>query len=168
VHNTLWALEVLAEAGFRYDSSIFPVRRPRYGIPEWPIAPVQVRLPGRKYITEFPVATFRCLGKNWPVGGGGYHRVLPGFMSRHFAKKIMASDPFIFYCHPYEFDYREFKEIPIKIPLHVRLHQGVGRRWFKQRFMTFLDRFGGQPIEDFLSSKLWPEFVLEFFPSHTG
>jgi len=168
VHDTLWALEVLAEAGFDYDSSIFPVRRARYGIPDWPAAPVSVRLTGHKSIVEVPIATVRYMGKNWPVGGGGYHRLLPGFVSRYFAKNVMASAPFIFYCHPYEFDPLEFKEIPIKIPLHVRLHQGVGRRWFMQRFKAFLDKFGGQPIEDFLSSKLWPEFVLDSFPSHTG
>jgi polysaccharide deacetylase family protein (PEP-CTERM system associated) len=163
VHNTLWALEVLAEMGFRYDSSIFPVRRPRYGIAGWPIAPVSVCLTGDKSIVEVPIATVRYMGKNWPVGGGGYHRLLPGFASRYFAKKIMASGPFIFYCHPYEFDPREFKEMPIIIPLHVRLHQGIGRRWFMQRFKGFLDRFGGQPIEDFLSSKVCPEFVLDSF-----
>ena len=168
VHDTLWALEVLAEAGFYYDSSIFPVRRARYGIPEWPIAPVSVCLAGDKNIVEVPIATVRYMGKNWPVGGGGYHRLLPGFASRCFAKNIMASAPFIFYCHPYEFDPREFKEIPIKIPLHVRLHQGIGRRWFMQRFKIFLDKFGGQSIENFLSSKVCPEFVLDSFPSRIG
>src|SRR5215470_9479556 len=73
VRHTLWALDVLAEAGFDYDSSIFPVHRARYGIPDWPAVPTRVRLSGRKSIIEAPIATFRCFGKNWPVGGGGYH-----------------------------------------------------------------------------------------------
>jgi polysaccharide deacetylase family protein (PEP-CTERM system associated) len=160
VSHTLWALEVLADAGFEYDSSVFPVYHPRYGIPNWPVAPVQVCLSDHKTIAEFPIATYRGLGKNWPVGGGGYYRVLPGFLSRRFAKTIMTSAPFIFYCHPYEFDTREFKEIPIKIPLHIRLHQGLGRRWFMQRFKSFVNEFGGQRVEDLFSSRTWPRFDI--------
>ena len=127
VRQTLWALEVIAEAGFEYDSSIFPVQRPRYGIPDWPIAPVRVNFQGTGNLIEVPIATFQYLGKNWPVGGGGYHRLLPGFMSRQLAKNVMANAPFIFYCHPYEIDPLEFKEISVKVPPQVRLHQGLGR-----------------------------------------
>jgi polysaccharide deacetylase family protein (PEP-CTERM system associated) len=89
VCHTLWALEVIAEIGFEYDSSIFPVRRPRYGIPDWPSAPVRVCLTGAGNIIEVPIATSRCLGKNWLVGGG-YHRLLPGSMSRYLAKHVMS------------------------------------------------------------------------------
>jgi polysaccharide deacetylase family protein (PEP-CTERM system associated) len=162
VERTLWALEVLVEAGFEYDSSIFPVRRPRYGILGWPTTPVRLNF-GGKSIVEVPIATVQYMGKNWPVGGGGYHRLLPGFVSRHFAKHVMESAPFVFYCHPYEFDPLEFKEISVSIPLKVRLHQGLGRRWFKQRFETFLDKFGGQPIENCLSVRSWPEYVPDSF-----
>ena len=158
---TLWALEVLKETGFEYDSSIFPIRHSRYGIPDWPVAPVRVSLTGKKSILEFPIATFRCLGKNWPVGGGGYHRLLPGFISRYLASRVMASTPFIFYCHPYEFDNREFKEISVKIPLHIRLHQGWGRRWFTQRFQAFVRRFGGCRVADLLQARQWPKFAIE-------
>jgi polysaccharide deacetylase family protein (PEP-CTERM system associated) len=164
VRHTLWALEVLAEAGFTYDSSIFPVRLARYGIPDWPAAPVQVALPGHNgSIIEVPIATFRFLGKNWPVGGGGYHRLLPGWMSRHLAKRVMASAPFIYYCHPYESDALEFKEIPINIPLQIRLHQGLGRRWFRQRLKAFLHQFGGRRMEELLSSGEWPGLELNSF-----
>ena len=71
-------VEVLAEQGFDYDSSIFPVKRPRYGIPDWPLTPARVQLPDGRSILEFPIASYRAWGKNWPVGGGGYHRLLPG------------------------------------------------------------------------------------------
>ena len=163
VRRTLWALEVLAEEGFEYDSSIFPVRRTRYGIPDWPVAVVRVHLETNKTIVEAPIGTFQCLGKNWPVGGGGYHRLLPGFISRSIAKRIMASYPFVFYCHPYEFDSRELTELSIKIPLHIRLHQGLGRRWFMQRFMAFLYQFGGRPVEDLITSGTLPIFDLDSF-----
>ena len=168
VHHTLWAFEVLVEAGFEYDSSIFPIRHARYGIPDWPTAPVKVRLPRGKRLIEFPIATLRCLGKNWPVGGGGYHRLLPGCLSRYAAHHVMVSHPFVFYCHPYEFDTQEFQEIPLKLPLHIRLHQGLGRRWFTQRFTAFLHRFGGQRMEDLLASKVWPDFDLASFSRQPG
>jgi polysaccharide deacetylase family protein (PEP-CTERM system associated) len=160
VRRTLWALEVLAEAGFEYDSSIFPVARARYGIPDWPLSPVEVCLSANRSITEFPIGAFRWLGRNWPIGGGGYHRLLPGFVSRYLTSNAMRSAPFVFYCHPYEFDPSELNEIQIKIPLHVRLHQGLGRRWCMQRFKASLERFGGQPIENLLSSEMWPKVTL--------
>jgi polysaccharide deacetylase family protein (PEP-CTERM system associated) len=159
VPSTLWAFDALAEAGFEYDSSVVPGRLPRYGIPGWPVRPVRVRLGRDTSILEAPLATFRALGRNWPVGGGGYHRLLPGFASRYFARHLMAVAPFVFYCHPYEFDVHELKESPLRIPLAVRLYQGTGRRWFEQRFRSFLKCFGGQPMHSMLSSQQWSDFI---------
>ncbi|MGH7832745.1 MAG: DUF3473 domain-containing protein [Candidatus Binatia bacterium] len=159
--NTLWALDVLAKAGFEYDSSIFPIRHTRYGFPNWPVSPVRVSVGDRKSITEFPIATFRWLGRDWPVGGGGYHRLLPGAMSRYLAKSVMGATPFVFYCHPYEIDALELREIPLTIPWSVRLHQGLGRRWFATRLEAFLRRFGGRRIKDLLCSSDWPNISIE-------
>jgi polysaccharide deacetylase family protein (PEP-CTERM system associated) len=166
VNRTLWALEVLAEAGFEYDSSIFPIVHSRYGIPNWPVAPVQVALPEGKFIFEVPIATFRWMKRNWPIGGGGYHRLLPGFVFRQFAKSVMMSAPFVFYCHPYELDAMEFHEIPVRVPLHIRLHQGLGRHRFAGRFKAFLRLFGGRPMWDLLCSTQWPQFSLGSLPRH--
>jgi polysaccharide deacetylase family protein (PEP-CTERM system associated) len=160
VRSTLWALDVLVEAGFEYDSSIVPGRLPRYGIPGWPVFPVRVDLGQGRNIVEAPLATVRALGRDWPVGGGGYHRLLPGFASRYFARHVMNVAPFVFYCHPYEFDVREFAEISLPVPFFVRLHQSAGRRWFERRFRSFLRCFGGQPMHDMLSSQHWSEFHL--------
>jgi len=163
VRRTLWSLDVLAEAGFEYDSSIVPARLSRYGIPEWPVHPVQARLAGDKSIVEVPLATCRRWARNWPIGGGGYHRLLPGFLSRYLAGRVMAEVPFVYYCHPYEFDVREFREIPIPLPLSVRIHQGVGRRWFEDRFLAFVRRFGGRRMQDLLASRRWPALDLQAF-----
>lgn len=160
VQDTLWALDTLAEAGFEYDSSIVPARLPRYGIAGWPALPVRVQLSGGNSILEAPLATFRAFGRNWPVGGGGYHRLLPGVASRYFARRIMTEAPFIFYCHPYEFDVHELSEISIPIPRATRFYQGAGRRWFEQRFRAFVECFGGQPMYTMLSSQPWQEFHL--------
>ncbi|SLM49959.1 conserved protein of unknown function [Nitrospira japonica] len=160
VENTLWAFDALAEAGFQYDSSVVPVRVVRYGIPDWPGAPVRVKLANGRTIQEAPLATFQMLGKNWPVGGGGYHRLLPGFLTRSLARQVMKTAPFVFYCHPYEFDVWELEEIPISLPLSVRWHQGAGRRYFERRFNSFVHEFGGQRMQDMLASQVWPEFEL--------
>jgi polysaccharide deacetylase family protein (PEP-CTERM system associated) len=161
VRSTLWALDALVEAGFQYDSSIMPVRHPRYGIPDWPVSPVRVKLDQTNSILEAPLATFRALGRNWPVGGGGYHRLLPGFASRYFAGQVMRVSPFVFYCHPYEFDVKELEEIPLPLPRYTRLHQGVGRRWFERRFKSFIRCFGGQPMQTMLSSQTWAEYQFK-------
>ncbi|MBI3837585.1 MAG: DUF3473 domain-containing protein [Planctomycetia bacterium] len=160
VRGSLWALEELAEQGFEYDSSIFPVKRPRYGIPDWPLSPTRVQLSNGKSILEFPIASYRAWGKNWPVGGGGYHRLLPGSAGRWFARRVMQSRPFVFYCHPYEFDPREFAELSVKIPLKVRLHQGLGRGRFASRFVNLIRQFGGCRMIDFVEQKVWPDFQL--------
>jgi polysaccharide deacetylase family protein (PEP-CTERM system associated) len=158
VADTLWALDVLAQAGFTYDSSIFPVSHSRYGIPSWPVAPVRVPLERTTSIVEVPVATLHMMGRNWPVGGGGYHRLLPGVVFRHLAKRVMRSAPFVFYCHPYERDAGELREIPVAIPFHVRLHQGLGRRRVTARLRRFLRAFGGRRIDALVESADWPEF----------
>lgn len=159
VKSSIWALDVLAELGFAYDSSIFPVRHSRYGFPSWPDAPVRARLAGGGRIVEFPIATYEFLGRNWPVGGGGYHRLLPGGVSRHLARRVLAERPFVFYCHPYEFDPADFSQIDLPIPRRIRLHQGLGRRWFEGRFRAFLREFGGCRAVDALHQQRWPDFA---------
>ncbi|MGD9722108.1 MAG: DUF3473 domain-containing protein [Pirellulales bacterium] len=168
VRSSLWALEVLAEQGFEYDSSIFPVKRPRYGIPDWPLTPTRVRLPNGRSILEFPIASYRALGKNWPVGGGGYHRLLPGPAGRWLAQRVMRTRPFVFYCHPYEFDPREFAEIDVAIPLKVRLHQGLGRGRFEARFVRLVRQFGGCRMIDLVDNQQWPDFTYETAPAAVG
>lgn len=158
VRGSLWALDELAAQGFEYDSSIFPVSRRRYGIPDWPLGPTRVQLAGGGTILEFPIASYRALGQNWPVGGGGYHRLLPGSAGRWLARRVMRRRPFVFYCHPYEFDPREFAAIDLAIPLKVRLHQGLGRGRFEARFVRLVSRFGGCRMIDLVDGHQWPDF----------
>src|SRR5262249_14709998 len=77
VRSSLWALDVLAELGFAYDSSIFPVRHDRYGIPDAERAPHRMSTPRGRSIVEWPLATAKVLGLQLPVAGGGYFRLLP-------------------------------------------------------------------------------------------
>lgn len=104
--QSLWALDILLDEGFVYDSSIFPVRHPQYGIPGAPRAPGRVATPLGRQIVEFPLST-TPLGK-WaiPVAGGGYFRLLPYAVTRAALARINQREamPFIFYLHPWEID----------------------------------------------------------------
>jgi len=105
VRRSLWALDVLVDLGFCYDSSIFPVRHDRYGIPDAERSPHRLSTPGGKVIVEWPLSTVQFLGLKIPVSGGGYFRILPFWVTRWGLKSINRRDrPFIFYLHPWEID----------------------------------------------------------------
>ena len=106
VRKSLWAMDILAELGFVYDSSIFPVRHDRYGIPDAERSPHRMATPNGSSIVEWPLATATILGFRLPVAGGGYFRLLPYWLSRWGLASINRRDrqPFIFYLHPWEID----------------------------------------------------------------
>lgn len=98
--KSLWAMEVLAEEGFAYDSSVFPVRHDFYGIPDAPRAPFR-----RSGIVECPMTTFRLGRANLPVGGGGYLRIFPYWYTAAGIRRAWAEGlPLIVYVHPWEID----------------------------------------------------------------
>lgn len=103
--RSLWALDILAEAGFEYDSSIFPVRHDRYGIPDAPEFPHHMQTPNGSSLVEFPLSTARLLKYRLPVAGGGYFRLYPYAVTRAGLSQInRRQQPFIFYLHPWEVD----------------------------------------------------------------
>jgi polysaccharide deacetylase family protein (PEP-CTERM system associated) len=106
VRRSLWALDILAEAGFAYDSSIFPVHHDRYGIPDAERMPHRMATPKGRSIVEWPLAAANVLGFRLPVAGGGYFRLLPYRLSRWGLASINRRErqPFIFYLHPWEID----------------------------------------------------------------
>lgn len=103
--ETLWALEILIEEGFRYDSSIFPIHHDRYGIPDAKRFPHVIRC-GAGEILEFPPSTMRLAGQNWPLVGGGYFRILPYGWFRWGLKQLneVEQRPAIFMVHAWEVD----------------------------------------------------------------
>ena len=105
VRRSLWALDVLVDLGFSYDSSIFPVRHDRYGIPDAQQSPHRLSTPGGQHIVEWPLSTVSALGLRIPVSGGGYLRILPFWLTRWGLRSINRQErPFIFYLHPWEVD----------------------------------------------------------------
>jgi len=104
--RSLWALDILSEAGFTYDSSIFPIRHDLYGIPDAPQVPSLIATPKGASIVEFPMSTAPLFGLRVPVSGGGYFRLLPYWLTRAGLRKLNdeLQRPFIFYLHPWEVD----------------------------------------------------------------
>jgi polysaccharide deacetylase family protein (PEP-CTERM system associated) len=106
VRESLWALDILVELGFVYDSSIFPVHHDRYGIPDAEKVPHRLSTPNKKLIVEWPLSTAKAFGFRLPVSGGGYFRLLPYWLTRWGLASINRRErqPFIFYLHPWEID----------------------------------------------------------------
>jgi polysaccharide deacetylase family protein (PEP-CTERM system associated) len=102
--GNLWALECLSEAGYRYSSSVYPIRHDHYGMPD---APRFAFYPnGCNGLLELPVTTVSLFNRNLPAGGGGYFRLLPYRVSRWCLRRVNAVDgqPCVFYFHPWEID----------------------------------------------------------------
>mgnify|MGYP006273649183 CR=1 FL=1 len=101
--KSLWALDILKEAGFTTDSSIFPIWHDFYGIPDSPRFPYQLN---PQEIAEYPISTVLLFGKTIPVSGGGYFRLFPYYFTKFALKRInnREKQPFVFYLHPWEID----------------------------------------------------------------
>jgi polysaccharide deacetylase family protein (PEP-CTERM system associated) len=103
--RSLWALDILAEEGFEYDSSIFPIRHHRYGIPDFSRVPVRISLESGRSIREFPMTTLEAGPLRVPLAGGAYLRFFPPVLFRWgFRRLISAGDPIVLYVHPWEID----------------------------------------------------------------
>ncbi|MGL6094704.1 MAG: XrtA system polysaccharide deacetylase [Fimbriiglobus sp.] len=125
--ETAWAVDVLAESGLAYDSSIFPVRHDRYGIPDAPRTPF-LAAGDRAAILELPPATYRKFGQNLPVAGGGYFRLFPPAVMRAGVAQL-AREPHgvgMLYFHPWEFDPGQ-PRLPLGRVARWRTYVGVGR-----------------------------------------
>jgi polysaccharide deacetylase family protein (PEP-CTERM system associated) len=126
--QTAWALDVLEEEGMVYDSSIYPVRHDRYGVPQAPRAPFRAHGPSRS-ILEIPPATLRLFQTNLPVGGGGYFRLLPNFLiERALEQTALETHPSVamLYFHPWEFDPRQAR-LPLARVSKFRTYVGLYR-----------------------------------------
>jgi len=104
--RTMWAIGVLAEEGFENDSSIFPIAHDFYGIPDAPRFPYNKVLDIEHVIKEFPPSTLRFCGRNFPIGGGGYLRLLPyGWTASAICRlNKVEKQPVMVYFHPWEID----------------------------------------------------------------
>lgn len=135
VDRSVWALEILLELEFTYDSSIYPIRHDRYGMPGAPRSPFRFQTPSGP-ITEFPITTFRLAGHNLPVGGGGYLRLLPRFYTRMGLKRVQKEGvPVVIYIHPWEVD-PEQPTLPVSLKSRLRHYTNLSRTF--DRFQSVL------------------------------
>lgn len=136
-----WALDVLIEEGYRYDSSLFPVRRPGYGHPDAPLGPTWLeRAAGR--ILEVPPMVLRVAGVRIPAAGGAYFRLLPyGLVRAALRQKAKMGEPGTFYIHPWELD-PDQPRIPVPVHTKLRHYGGLGRTEGRLRRLLQEFRFG--------------------------
>jgi polysaccharide deacetylase family protein (PEP-CTERM system associated) len=124
--TNLWALDVLGEVGYRYSSSIYPVRHDLYGMPEAPRFPYRHNGTG---ILEVPLTTVKVFGQNLPSGGGGYFRLLPYAVYRWALRRVNQGErqPGVFYCHPWEIDPDQPRQAGIGLKTRVRHYTNLTR-----------------------------------------
>lgn len=131
VPDNLWALEVLAECGFEIDSSLFPMKTSRYGVPGWPLTPHRVRFASGAELLEVPVAIATLGPFQVPVAGGGYVRLLPSAVLDHAIGGMLDEGrPVILYCHPYEWSPGEMAEYRGRVSPFLAFTQSLGREQF--------------------------------------
>jgi polysaccharide deacetylase family protein (PEP-CTERM system associated) len=178
IRKSLWALDILAEEGFKYDSSIFPILRDRYGIPGAPRFPYRITV-GNGYtsltrsiastdsidsrdskdstdsIIEVPPSTMRVLGLTLPLGGGGYLRLFPEFLFRQALHRILGVErqAAVLYLHPWELD-----------PGQPALSNGSWLSMFRHsvnldktegKLRSLLTDFDFAPVRDVLANTGW-------------
>jgi polysaccharide deacetylase family protein (PEP-CTERM system associated) len=155
--KSLWGLNILAEEGFKYDSSIFPIRHDRYGIPDFSRFAKKINLNGKGEILEIPLSTIQLFGKNIPIAGGGYLRLLPvRFIEwgiRSLNKK--EAQPAIIYFHPWEIDPEQPRLNGSRVSV-FRHHVNIGKTFSKIKRLLNNFKFG--PIRELFSDRFTAAF----------
>jgi polysaccharide deacetylase family protein (PEP-CTERM system associated) len=172
-----WALEILMEEGFKYDSSIFPIHHDFYGFPQAPRFPFLIsmngnnnfafsllnfdskktpnsELPTPNCLLEFPLSTVRFGGVNLPISGGGYFRLFPYSVIKKGLTRINRIEgmPFIFYLHPWELDDEQPRINSISMLSKFRHYVNLNKT--EERFKKLLTDFNFSPIKDLLETNI--------------
>jgi len=145
---SLWALDVLIEEGYEYDTSIFPIHHDRYGIPD---APRHVHGIERKggTIIEVPPSTVRFAGVNVPIGGGAYFRLFPFEWTRWGIERVneVEGKPVMFYLHPWEVDPEQPR---FQVSTTTRIRHYTRLKQTLPRFTRLLDQFRFETVASML------------------
>ncbi|WP_223793351.1 XrtA system polysaccharide deacetylase [Marinobacter sp. F4216] len=152
--KSLWALDVLCDEGFTWDSSIFPVHHDRYGMPGTPFTPYRIQAPNGGQLTEFPLSTCSIGSYRLPIAGGGYFRLFPYWLSRWGLGQInRLGEPFIFYLHPWEIDPGQ-PRLDVKAFSRFRHYNNLDRCY--GRLEKLLGDFSFGPVSKVLSGSNIP------------
>jgi len=154
----LWALDILAEEGFAYDSSIYPIHHDLYGVPGAQRFPYMHQLKGDQSLLEFPPTTVRLLGQNLPAAGGGYLRILPlaytRWVFREFEQKYR--ERVVVYFHPWELDPEQPR---IRDKWKSRLRHYTNLHKMERRIESLLENHSFRPFNDQVESRLGVEAI---------
>lgn len=152
--SNMWAFDILAGEGYRYSSSINPVRHDLYGLPDAPRTPFQ---PGSyRGFPEIPLTTVSLLGRNLPFGGGGFFRLLPYPVFRWGLRRVNRNEglPCIFYMHPWEID--PYQPRISDAPLKSRVRHYLNLRQTEARLIRLLQDFAWDRVDKVYSSIIFP------------
>lgn len=147
--QSLWALDIVHDLGFQYDSSIFPIRHDIYGIPGALKRPGVMQTPAGNRLVEFPPSTANIFGYRLPVAGGGYFRLFPYWLTRAGLRQINGDrdQAFIFYLHPWEVDPGQ-PRVKAKWLSRFRHYTNIGRT--QGRLHKLMDEFSFTTVRDVL------------------
>ncbi len=146
--RSMWALDVLAEEGYDYDSSIYPIHHDRYGVPTW-TRHIHAMERGSRTMWELPGSTVRHFGVNLPVGGGGYFRLLPYGWTKRGIRRLndVEGQPAVFYLHPWELDPGQ-PRLNVGLATRIRHYHNLAKTEGRLRELLKDFRFG--PVRDVL------------------
>jgi polysaccharide deacetylase family protein (PEP-CTERM system associated) len=135
--GNLWAFDVLAQAGYQYSSSVYPIKHDHYGMPDSPRFAYRLA----SGLLEIPITTLRMGNRNLPSSGGGYFRLLPYALSRWMLRKVNQQDheSAIFYFHPWEIDPEQPRVAGIDLRTRFRHYVNIGRT--EKRLISLMDDF---------------------------
>jgi polysaccharide deacetylase family protein (PEP-CTERM system associated) len=154
-----WALEVLGELGFKYDSSVYPVSAKRYGVPGFPPFPSTVTIRPGTVVEEIPPSTLEWKGRRWPIGGGTTLALLPYRVLEAGIRALNSQhQPAVLYFHPYEFSPRQLK-LPVAIAtpsnlaiaLRHSLPHNFARKRIPHRVRRLLSDFRFGPTKEVIN-----------------
>lgn len=157
--DTLWVYEQLARAGYRYSSSIFPIRHDLYGIPQAPRTPFTEADSG---ILEIPLTTVQLSGRNYPCSGGGWFRLMPYGLFKAGLGRVNRQDsiPGIFYFHPWEVDPAQPRQK--NLPAKTAFRHYLNLRRMESRLDRLLKDFDWDSMQKvFMEKPAYPEITLQ-------
>ncbi len=158
--QSIWALDILAEEGFLYDSSIFPIWHDRYGIPGTERFPHRLGLKGQLTLAEFPLTTLHMGPFVLPIAGGGYLRLLPVWLVQWAIQRIhrQEKEPVVIYLHPWELDPGQPRFDASRIS---RFRHYLNLHKMEEKFTALFSIFRFTTMREVLTSR----GLLESFPS---
>jgi polysaccharide deacetylase family protein (PEP-CTERM system associated) len=146
-----WAFEVLADSGFLYDSSIYPIKHDIYGEPGGPKRIFKMDLGNNKSLYEIPASTIKFFGKDFPVGGGGYLRHSPFWFTEKMISKLNRQNiPAVIYIHPWELDKNQPRMENLSAFQKYRQYGSI--ETLQKKFELILQKFDFCPAGDYITT----------------